>query len=291
MVAQVLLNGVVTGAIYVLMALGFALIYNTARVFHLAHGAIAVVAGYAMFYVAIVLGLGLVAGVVAAVVTGAILGAATNYFYYEALRRGGAGPNAFVVGSFGLFLVLQGISGAVFGTDLKVVRPGVLPTVEVLGLPVAQLHLWIIAICVATYPALQLFLQRTRYGRRIRAVANNPDLAVVLGVNVRQVRVLVFALGSALAGLAMALIALEVGVSIATAWTIVLVSTIAVTVGGVGYLPGAAAGGLVIGLAQNLWAWQFPGNWPNTATFLVLFVILLFMPRGLFGRGLARREA
>jgi branched-chain amino acid transport system permease protein len=195
------------------------------------------------------------------------------------------------VASFGLFLVLQGLCGALFGTDLKVVRSGVLPTVDVLGQPVAQLHLWIVAVCLVTYPALQFLLQRTRHGRQIRAVANNPNLALVLGVDVERVRVEVFALGSALAGLAMALIVTDIGVSVSSAWTIILVASIAVTVGGVGYLPGAAVGGLIIGLAQNLWAWQFSGNWPNTATFLVLFVILLLMPRGVFGRGLARREA
>ncbi|MBI4495153.1 MAG: branched-chain amino acid ABC transporter permease [Chloroflexi bacterium] len=291
MIAQFLLNGVVTGAGYVLMALGFALIYNTARIFHLAHGAIALLSGYAMFFVAVQLGAGLLPGVVAAVLTAALLGAATELSLYNVLRRRGAGLNAFVVGSFGLFLVLQGLSGALFGTDLKVVRSGVLPTLNLLGLTVAQLHVWIIAVCAVTYPALQLFLQSTPYGRQIRAVANNPDLAVVLGVNVQQVRVLVFALGSGLAGLAMALLVLDIGVSVSSAWTIILVSAVAVTVGGIGYLPGAAVGGLIIGLAQNLWAWQLPGNWPNTAVFLVLFVILLALPRGVFGRGLARREA
>lgn len=291
MITQFLLNGIVAGAIYVLMALGFALIYNTARIFHLAHGAIALLSGYAMFLVAVRLGLGLLPGGLAAVLTAAVVGAASELLLYRPLRRRGAGPNAFVVASFGLFLVLQGLCGALFGTDLKVVRSGVLPTVDVLGQPVAQLHLWIVAVCLVAYPLLQLFLQRTRYGRQIRAVANNPNLALVLGVDVERVRVLVFALGSALAGLAMALIVTDIGVSVSSAWTIILVASIAVTVGGVGYLPGAAVGGLIIGLAQNLWAWQFSGNWPNTATFLVLFVILLLMPRGVFGRGIARREA
>jgi branched-chain amino acid transport system permease protein len=290
MITQFVLNGIVAGAIYMMMALGFALIYNTARIFHLAHGAIALLSGYAMFFVSVRLGLGLPLGVVAAILSAGLVGALTEKFFYDQLRSRGAGPNAYVVGSFGLFLVIQGLCGALFGTDLKVVRSGVLPTVEVLGIPVAQLHLLSLGICALTYPLLQLFLQRTRFGREIRAVANNPDLAMVLGVNVERVRVLVFAVGSGLVGVAMSLIVLDIGVSISSAWTIILVSTIAVTVGGVGFLPGAAAGGLIIGLAQNLWAWQLPGNWPNTATFLVLFVILLVMPRGIFGRGLGRRE-
>jgi branched-chain amino acid transport system permease protein len=291
MLGQFLLNGIVTGGVYVLMALGFALIYNSTRIFHLAHGAIALTSGYVMFFVAVRLGAGLLPGVLAAMVAAAALGAASELLLYQPLRSRGAGPNTYVVASFGLFLVLQGLSGALFGTDLKVVRSGVLPTVQVFGLQVAQLHVWMLVICGAAYPVLQLFLKRTRYGRQIRAMANNPDLSIVLGVNVRLVRVLVFTIGSALAGLAMALIAMDIGVSVSAAWSIILVATVAVTVGGVGYLPGAAVGGLVVGIAQNLWSWQLPGNWPNTVTFLVLFAILLCMPRGLFGRGLARREA
>ena len=291
MIAQFLLNGVVTGAGYMLMALGFALIYNTTRVFHLAHGTIALISSYILFLVTVKLGLGLLPGVLFAVVTAAILGGAAEFSFYRALRRRGAGPNTFAVGSFGLFLVLQGLAGALFGTDVKVVRSGVLPTLNLFGLSVAQLHVWIIAVCVVAYPVLQLFLQRTRLGRQIRAVANSQDLAVVLGVNVEQIRVLVFAVGSGLTGLAMALIVLDIGVSPSYAWTIILASATAVVIGGVGYLPGAAVGGLVIGLAQNIWAWQLPGSWPNTAVFLTLFAILLVLPRGLFGRGLTRREA
>jgi branched-chain amino acid transport system permease protein len=290
MLAQFVLNGIVAGAIYMLMALGFALIYNTTRIFHLAHGAIALLSGYTLYFVAVRLGLGIPLGIVAAIGAAALVGGLAEALFYDQLRRRGAGPNAFVVGSFGLFLVIQGLCGALFGTDLKVVRSGVLPTVDVLGMPVAQLHLLALAICLLSYPLLQLFLQRTPLGSEIRAVSNNPELARVLGVAVDRVRVLVFVLGSALVGVAMALIVLDIGVSISSAWTIILVSSIAVTVGGVGYLPGAAVGGLIIGLAQNLWAWQLPGNWPNTATFLVLFVILLVLPRGIFGRGLARRE-
>src|SRR3954470_23742025 len=132
MITQFLLNGVVSGAIYVLMALGFALIYNTARIFHLAHGAIALLSGYAMFLVSVRLGLGLLPGGMAAVLVATLVGAASELFLYRPLRRRGAGPNAFVVPSFGLFLVLQGLCGAAFGADLKVVRSGVLPTVDVL---------------------------------------------------------------------------------------------------------------------------------------------------------------
>src|SRR3954468_5327712 len=114
MLTQFLLNGVVAGAIYVLMALGFALIYNTARIFHLAHGAIALLSGYAMFLVAVRLGLGLLPGGLAAVIVAAVIRPASELFLYRPLRRRGAGPNAFVVASFGLFLLLQGLCGVAF---------------------------------------------------------------------------------------------------------------------------------------------------------------------------------
>src|SRR3990170_185266 len=100
MIAQFLLNGVVTGAVYVLMALGFALIYNTTRIFHLAHGVIALISSYVMFLVAVRLGWGLLPGVISAVLAAAVLGGATELSFYRALRRHGAGPSTFAVGSF-----------------------------------------------------------------------------------------------------------------------------------------------------------------------------------------------
>lgn len=288
---QLIVNGLASGALYALIALGFALIYNATRILHLAHGAVFAFGGYVLFMCADWLGLPLVVSFVAAVVAAGILGAAMEVLVYRGLRRRNSDSAAVMVASLGLLIFCQAIYGLVFGTDTLSIQQRSLPTYSFSGLVVTQLHLIVAAIAIGVFTALHLFLVKTRYGRSIRALADNPQLATVFGVDTDRLYIYIFAIGSGLAAIAAGLISFESGVRPTMGFSIMFIALVAVIIGGIGYLPGAAAGGLIVGLLQNLALWPLPARWQDVVVFGVLVLLLLFRPQGLFGSRLLVRRA
>jgi branched-chain amino acid transport system permease protein len=155
---------------------------------------------------------------------------------------------------------------------------------------VTAVHVIAAIVALVVFPALQLFLSRTRWGRAIRALADNPRLAVVRGIDAERLYLLIFALGSALAGVAVVIIAFDLGVRPDMGFSIMFVALVAVIVGGVGYLPGAAAGGFLLGVTQSLSLWQLSGRWQDVVVFGALLAFLVVRPQGIFGHMLVTRR-
>jgi len=287
---QLFIDGLTSGALYALMAVGFALIYNGTRILHLAHGAVFTFGGYALYLLAIPLGLPLPLAIAGAILAAAGLGVAIELAVYRPLRGRGSGAAAMLVASIGVLTLCQAVFALVFGTDTLNLHEGPLPTIEFGDIVVTSLHIVAAAVTVLVFPILQLFLSRSRYGRAIRALADNPDLATVRGLETGRMHVLIFALGSALAGIAVILVAFDLGVTPEMGFGVMFVALVAVIVGGVGYLPGAAAGGFLLGLLEKLSLWQLSGRWQDVIVFGALIAFLVFRPEGIFGHMLASRR-
>jgi branched-chain amino acid transport system permease protein len=287
---QLFINGLTSGALYALTAVGFAMIYNGTRMLHLAHGAVFTAGGYALYALYLGLGLPLAVALVGAVAICAGLGVLMEIFVYRPLRQRESSAAAILVASLGVLTFFQAIFALVFGTDTVNLEQGALPTFEVGGVIVTSIHLIAAAVALVVFPILQLFLARTRYGRAIRALADNPRLAVVRGIDTQRLYILIFALGSALAGIAVTLVAFDLGVTPDMGFNVLFVALVAVIVGGVGYLPGAAAGGFLLGLLQSLSLWQLSGRWQGVVVFGALVVFLVFRPQGIFGGMLVTRR-
>jgi branched-chain amino acid transport system permease protein len=131
---------------------------------------------------------------------------------------------------------------------------------------------------------------RTRTGKAIQALSSNRELADVVGVDVPRLYLVVFALGSGLAGIAAALLSIDLGVNPGMAFTVITFAAISVIIGGVGHLPGAAFGGFLLGLLQSLAVWFLPLAWQDVVVYGLLFVFLLLRPQGLFGQRLITRQ-
>jgi len=291
MVLQFLVNGLTSGALYALIAVGFALIYNGTRILHLAHGAVFTFAGYAMYVLAIILNINIVIAFLLSIVMTAAVGASCEWLVYKPLRKRGAGDAGDLVASIGLLTLIEAIFAILFTTDTKHLHLGALSTYTFGEVVLTTLHLIISAVAIVLFILLQLFLTRTRYGRGVRAIADNPHLALVLGVNTGHVRILLFAVGSALAGVASCLISYDLGVRPQMGLSIMFVALVAVIVGGIGYLPGAAAGGVILGLLQQLALWHLSARWQEVVVFGALVIFLVFRPQGLFGARLLVRRA
>lgn len=291
LIAQLLINGLAAGAIYAFVALGFALIYNATGVLHLAHGAAFALGGYAFYTAVVLLKFPLLAGCLVAVCASAIFGIAVDKLVYRPLRARKSEHAASMIASIGVLTLAQSVFGLVFGTDNRTMQTEPLQTIHVFGLYLNYVHITAAVLALIVFSAIQIFLTRSQYGRAIRAFSDNPKLSRVFGINSDAVNALVYGLGSGLAAVAACLISFDSGMRPDVGFSIMFTALVAVIVGGAGYLPGAAAGGILVGLLQSLSLWPFSARWQEVTVFAVLIVFLLIRPQGLFGYAMVVRRA
>ena len=281
--AQLATNGLISGSLYALLGVSWGLIFATTKVFHFAHALTLTVAVYAAVLVVGPWGWGLPAGFLLAAVVGCLFGVATERVVYRPLRRVNATSLNIFLASLGLLIAGESAVLIVFGPQAR----------DLPGFPISGIALGPVAFTTveglwlagswALLLLLIAWLWWTRYGRAIRAVASNRELAQCVGIDPEHVSLLVFGIGSALVGLGGMLLALRDTVSPTIGVQPVLTAFIAVFLGGIGSIPGAVLGGLVLGLAENMGGLLLPGHWQGVIAFVVLFSVLVFRPSGLLG--------
>jgi branched-chain amino acid transport system permease protein len=288
MLIQLLANGLATGCGYAIVALGFALIYNTTRTFHFAHGAVYAISAYLLFTFYNLWHLPLGVALVLTPAVAALLGVAIDEVLYRPLVKRNASQLIQMLSSLGLYIVLVNCIPMLYGNETRVLYAGVQPTYNFGSIILTQVQLATIATSGVAFAGTVLLLRRTRLGNIVRGLRDDPDLVSVMGVNPRRVRWAVFALGSALAAIAAMLSGLDVGIDPNIGMNALLNGAVGVIIGGIGIFEGAAFGGLAIGLLQSLAVWQLSSRWQDAVTFVLLIVFLLFRPQGVFG---GRRRA
>ncbi|MCH7903481.1 MAG: branched-chain amino acid ABC transporter permease [Armatimonadetes bacterium] len=291
MVVQILGNGLSAGSAFALLALGFALIFQTTRFFHFAHGAVVTAGAYLTFLFAVILGWPLWVAAVLAIILAGVLGVLMELGVFRPMRKKGATPFVLLLASLGLFVVIQNVISMIFGDGVKTLRSGVVQEgIPILGARITPIQIWTIAIAVILFVAVSLFLSRTRMGKAMRAVANDPELAYVSGIGSDRIILCTFFIGSCLAAVAAILIALDVDMTPTMGMNALLMGVVAVIIGGVGSVPGAALGGLLLGLARSFGVWQINSAWQDAIAFGILLLFLLFRPQGFFGKPLRKAQ-
>lgn len=283
LLAQLFLNGLVNGSHYALLALGFGLIFGTTRVTHFAFGPVYALSAYGCWFAASALAAPLWLAMLAGVLTGAVAGVFAYLVVYRPFERKGSTSLVILIASLGFFIVLENLIGIVFGTDTKVV-PAPPSGIFLWGpLVVTGVQLVQIAALILVGWALGLYLTRTRMGKAVLAMTDNPEMARVIGIDTLRVSLIAFALGSAIAAVPACLILIKDGATPHMGFLAVFMAFVAVVVGGVGSLKGAVIGGLVLGLIESTGMIRIPTEWQSSVAFVVLFIVLLVRPRGLFG--------
>jgi branched-chain amino acid transport system permease protein len=280
---QLFVNGVINGSHYALLGIGFGLIFATTRIVHFAYGPIFMVAANVAWLVAGDLGLPLWLAVAAAVAAAVLLGVGSYLLLYRPFELRNAPLLVPLIASLGLFIVLENLAGIVFGTGVRVVE-GLQSDIFLVG-PVffTSLHLWQIGSLVVLGGGLALFLRLTRYGKAIRAMTDNAEMARIIGIDTLRISIVVFALGSAISAPPAVLILLKDGASTHMGFIAVFMAFVAVIVGGIGSLKGTAVGGLALGMVESMGMWQIPTEWQSSIAFVVLFLMILLHPQGLYG--------
>jgi len=280
---QLLINGLASGCVLAIMALGFALIYNTTHVFHIAHGAVYTASAYLFFFFVVQLDWNFEAAIAMTLLLAALIGFLLELFMYAPLERRKASLLVSFLSSLGFYIAVINLIAMLFGNETKLLPTADATTYRLNPIILTEIQLIQIIIGFILLPLILILLKSSHLGRMILAVRDNPTLAMVMGVNTGLVRLVVFALGSMLAGIAALLSTLDIGTSPHVGMPALLAAAVALIVGGIGTFAGAALGGVLIGLLQSMVIWQFSARWTDTVTYLALILFLLFRPQGLLG--------
>jgi len=281
---QLILNGIIAGGIYALIAIGFSMTYGLLRFLNLAHGSLYVVGAY-LAYLFFSLGMPIVAAFILAVIGGAIVGVAMNYSVYKPLQRRKSNSLIMLLASLGIFIFVENLIIALFGAEVKTIRTGpIIQGMDFFGAIITQTQVIIILVAFVTLLIVEVFLQKTKAGKAMRATADNKSVAQVIGINVERITTYTFALASALAASAGVLIAIEQNLEPTMGLNVIIKGFTASVVGGLGNVRGAVAGAFLLGLVENIGIWFLPSGYKDAIAFVVLVAFLLFRSQGLFGR-------
>ena len=297
---QQLANGLTIGAIYALIALGYTMVYGVIQLINFAHGEIFVTGAYVALSVLLLLGIAqplggaLLVGVLLLAAAGAMLGCGLLGVGIERLAyrpvRQASRLNALIT-AIGLSFLLQNVLMLVYGaTDRRF--PAIIPPVrwEIAGATVTLLQVLIWTLSAALMAGLQLLVMRTRLGKAMRATAQDPKACALVGIPVNRVIAVTFVIGSSLAASGGMLFGLYYNtVNFHDGNLMGLKAFTAAVLGGIGNVPGAMVGGLVLGIVEGLGAGYLSSQWKNVFAFVVLVGLLLFKPTGLLGERLAER--
>jgi branched-chain amino acid transport system permease protein len=291
MLLQLLANGLITGCSYALVALGFALIYNTTRIFHFAHGAVYMLAAYFFFTCWSIWHIPFILSLLIALFFIALIGILIDETIYLPLVKRGFSPLACIVSSLGLYIIMVNVIAMIYGNETKIPLPGIQPTYTFGSIILARVQLLIFICFVLISAVIFLVLRKTRLGITLRAMRDEPGLISVMGINPISIRRIVFSLGSVLAATAAILNSLDVGMDPHVGMSAILNGAVAVIIGGIGIFEGAVLGGLLLGILQSLAIWQISTRWQDMITFLVLILFLVFRPQGILGKRRRIEEA
>jgi branched-chain amino acid transport system permease protein len=280
--SQLIANGIIAGGIYALVALGYTMVYGILKFINFAHGEIFMMGAYVAWTLSILLGFNIIVATVIAMLVAALLGFVIEKIAYKPLRH--AGRLAPLITAIGMSLFLQALALLIFGSQIRTFKTGTVEAgMPILGAVVTKLQLVIIGISIGLMIALHLFIKYTKIGKAMRAVADNPETASIIGIDVNKIISAVFIIGSSLAAVAGVLVALEQNLQPTMGVTIGIKAFTAAVVGGIGNIYGALLGGFLIGLAENIGIWFIPSGYKDAIAFIILIIFLLFKPSGIFG--------
>jgi branched-chain amino acid transport system permease protein len=276
-----IINGLMMGSLYVLVALGLVLIYGVMHVVNFAHGVLFMLGGYAGYFFFSTLVASYPLAIVFSVLALMVVGLAVERLVFKPLRDNVLNQ---VIAALGLILFIQNGVIVLWGPTAKNFSvEATAGTLRIGELGFTWQHVLIVAVTFASVGLLYLFLTRTRLGTAIRATSQNRDAAAVVGINVDRLYTLTFLLGCGLAALGGALLGPLFLVYPAMGDLPLLKALAAILLGGMGSVPGAVGGGLLIGVTESVATLFIPTDYRDTITFLIIIGILLLRPQGLFG--------
>jgi branched-chain amino acid transport system permease protein len=279
---QLVKNGLVLGLLYGLLAYGLSLIIATSGVFHFAHGLSVTASAYCFWWLYTDNSWSPWIAVPASLLAAGLVGVLLQVLVYRPLRAGGAGETPILVASLAVLTLVQSLFILVIGSDPKATPPS-----DFLGwradLGPVTIRTWDLLVLLASavvFVALYLLQTRTAVGLSFRAVGDNPERATTLGIRLQRVYVWVFFVGSAVAGLPGVLLAVQNPILPHMGFGLLVLAVIALVIGGIGSMPGALLGGVVIGVIESVAVYALPTEWAHFTLYFLLFAFVVLRPQG-----------
>lgn len=280
---QQVLNGLTLGSVYALVALGLTLVYGILHIPNFAHGALYMVGAYVAFLTTQSVGGNYLVAMVAAVIVVAALAVLAERLVFHHLRK--APPLHDMIAAIGLMLFLEAGIQAIWGAEFHRLKAPFPQIVRMFDLTAPAQRLLIIAAAFGLMAALHLFLKRTMTGSTIIAMAQNREGASLVGIDANRVSMLTFAISGGLAAVAATLFAPINLIYPAMGHLVIMKAFVIIILGGMGSIPGAITGAMVIGFAESFGAFYVSTDYKDIIAFALLVLILSFRPQGLFSGG------
>lgn len=286
-----LINGISLGSVYAIIALGYTMVYGIARMLNFAHGDIIMVGGFTVFTIVTTMGGSPVVGILASVVVCTVLGVTIERVAYRPLR--GASPLAVLITAIGVSYLLQNVALLIFGSNARQFTSVItVPALKLAGgkLSISSVTIVTILSCIVIMAALMTFINKTKMGQAMLAVSEDRGAATLMGINVNRTISVTFAIGSALAAVA--------GVLLCSAYPSLSPYTgsmpgikafVAAVFGGIGSIPGAFIGGVLLGVIEILSKAYISSQLSDAIVFSVLIIVLLVKPTGILGKKISEK--
>lgn len=281
---QLLINGIIAGAIYALVASGFSLIYSTNKFANFSHGGVISLSAYFLFWLFFKLWLNFYFSASLTILFSSFLGYIINKIFYRPLRAKKSSPSVLLVASIAVLTLLESLALLFFGADVKIINfikdnQGI----KFFGAIITPLQITIISVSVILFFTLFVFMKKSKIGKAMRAVADNKDVAEIVGISSEKIYSWSFIIDSAIAGCAAILISLEQNITPTMGSILMIKGFTGAIVGGVTSVPGAILGSLLLGIIENFGIWFMPSSYKDAIAFILLFIFLLLRPQGILG--------
>ena len=285
MIGQLIANGVVYGCIIALAAIGLSLAYRIMNFANFAHGDFLTLGAYLTLFFAATLDLGFPAACILAIPVTAAFAVALDIGIWKPMRSNGASRTAIMILSIGVSIAIRNALIIFFRPDALRFPLPVMESMNIGGILLTSFQISVVLIAFASMLVVHALLSRTVLGKSMRALADNPDLARITGINVDRVIRYTWMVSMGLAALAGIMFGLITHINPNMGWSIILPMFAAAILGGIGNAYGAMAGGLIIGLAQEISTAILPAEYKIAVSFAIMIAVLFFRPNGLLGGG------
>ena len=280
---QLIINGLIAGSIYSLAASGFSLVHYVLKFSNFAQGAIIGISAYLFFLFFSMLKLNYFTSIIFSIILSIFIALFINSVVYKQLRKRKATNVVSMISSLALLILSSSLILAVFGSSTKTIPIKNNMTFDFGLFTITALQILIIISAAVLFLVLWLTLKKTRLGKAMRALADNKDVAQIVGINPEKIYTYTFVISAVLGSFAGILIGLEQNLYPQMGVPIIVKGFISAVVGGISSVPGSIVGGLFVGLVENLGIWFLPSGYKDVISFTVLLLFLLFRPKGILG--------